>query len=194
MTSTMKKLIIALASLVTVLLGIAVIIPVIFKDEIQSGIQKVLNDNLEARIQLNPANIDMSLFRDFPNPTVSIDELGIFGVNQFAGDTLMYTDQFMLTLDLFSLFGDTYTIKSINLKRPTIHVVVLESGNANYEIVVEADTAQQAESAAAEFNLSINQWTISEGRFVYDDRSMGYHMLLEGISSYRWWRSFLVYF
>jgi uncharacterized protein involved in outer membrane biogenesis len=178
----MKKLIIILASFVTLLLVAAILIPVIFKDDIQKLVRKTLSENIDAHVFYDPSKFGLTLFKSFPNPTASIDDFGLVGKGQFEGDTLVSIGSFNITIDLFSLFGDHYTINSMNMDRPFINVIILENGDANYNIVVESEEDAVPEAGTADFNLSINNWSISEGRFAYQDKTMDYSMIFEGLN------------
>lgn len=180
----MKKFIIIVASLVTLFLVATILIPVLFSDNIQSEIRHALDDNLEARVYYDPAKFDLTLFKSFPNPTASMAEFGIIGVNEFEGDTLLSVKSFNITIGLLSLFGESYNIKSINLAAPKINIRVLKNGMANYEIVTEAEeeTVEGSTDTSPAFNISIDHWNISEGKLSYNDQSMDFFMLLEGLN------------
>ena len=178
----MKRIIIVLATLVTLVLVSAVLIPVIFKEDIQKGVQKAIKDNIVADVYFNPANFGLTLFKNFPNPTASMEDFGIVGVEQFEGDTLLSVESFDITIDLFSLFGEKFAIKSINIINPQINVIVLENGDANYEIVAEGEAVpEETEASSTDFTLSINSWEITNGNFSYSDKSMDCYMYLQGL-------------
>lgn len=179
----MKKIIIVIASIVTLILVAAILIPVIFKSGIMQGIQKTLDENMDADVYFDPSKFDLTLFKSFPNPTASIDDFGIVGIDQFAEDTLLSVKSLDITIDVFSLFGGEYAIKSINLNEPRINVLVLENGDANYEIVSEQERETSSEEEAGSgFNLSIDHWGISGGRLSYHDKTMDFSLILEGLN------------
>ena len=180
----MRIFIIILAVFVTLLLATAIVIPIIFRDDIQHGIDKVLNDNLEAKIIFEPRKFGLTLFKNFPNPTASIESFGIVGINQFEGDTLISVNNLDLTIDIFSLFSDSYKIKSINLDKPKMNVIILKNGNSNYEIVsdFQEDTLNAVSESTADFKLLIDKWNVSNGTFSYSDETMDFQLVLEGIS------------
>lgn len=179
----MKKFIIFLASIVTLLLIAAILIPIFFKDDIQKQVRAALDDNIDAHIYFEPTKFGLTLFKSFPNPTASIEDFGIVGTDIFEGDTLLSVGSFNITLDLFSLFGDQYSIKSINLVKPRINVIVLKDGSANYEIVTESEEEEEAVvEEASDFNLSIESWNISDGKISYIDETMELSMILKGFN------------
>lgn len=48
-------------------------IPYFFKDQIKAKISQAINENVDAKISF--AEADLSLFKNFPNATVSIEKL-----------------------------------------------------------------------------------------------------------------------
>jgi len=112
----MKKILIILASITGLLIIAAILIPVIFRDDIEKLVRQSIDENIDAHVYYDPAKFDLTLLRSFPNPTVSIRDFGIVGKGVFAGDTLFSTGSFGITIDLFSLFGDEYKVKSIILE------------------------------------------------------------------------------
>ena len=180
----MKKFIIFLASIVTLVLIAAILIPIIFKDDIQKQVQAALDNNIDAHIYFDPSKFGLTLFKSFPNPTASIDDFGLVGKGEFEGDTLMSVGSFNITIDLLSLFGDNYSIKSINLVRPVINIIVLENGEANYQVVAESEgeNTEVDESSTSDFNLSIERWNISGGMISYFDEAMDMSMVFEGFN------------
>jgi hypothetical protein len=181
----MKKLIVVLVSFIVLILIAAVMIPLIFKDDIQKLVQEQIDENIDARVFFDPTKFGLTLFKDFPNPTASVEDFGIIGKGQFEGDTLLSVSSFNISINLFSLFGDQYTINTVDMERPRINVIVTESGEANYNIVIESqDTASEGSEESADFNLSVDNWTISDGRLSYEDKSMDFSLLIEGLNHF----------
>ncbi len=177
----MKKFIIIFASVIAFLLLAAVLIPVLFKDDIQAQINKSLDENLNAKVYFDPDNFGLTLFKNFPNPTVTMADFGIIGTEEFEGDTLVHIGDFNISIDLFSLFGDNYKINSINLIDPKIYVKVLEDGTANYMIAKETEEVEEDTTETSNFNLSIESWKIENGYIKYDDKSMGFYGEFQGL-------------
>ncbi len=178
----MKKFIIILSSFIALVLLTAVVIPIIYKDDIRAMIRKSIDESIDAQVYFDPAQFSLSLFRSFPNPTASLGDFGIIGNAPFAGDTLVSIRRFDISIDLFSLFGDNPRIKSINLTKPRINIITLKTGEANYAIVKDTDAEEVAtDEASADFNIAIDKWSISNGYFRYDDRTMDYLMILDGL-------------
>jgi uncharacterized protein involved in outer membrane biogenesis len=179
----MKKIIIIAGSLITLLLLAAIIIPFVYEDDIQKLIKKSLDENIEANVYFDPSEFGLTLFRSFPNPTATIGDFGIVGIDKFEGDTLISVNTFDITIDLFSLFGSHYRIKSVNLDNPRINVILLKDGDANYEIAVETEeSGKTSEEQASDFNLAIDHWSINDGFLSYQDETTNTQVLIEGLN------------
>ncbi|MGH7456790.1 MAG: hypothetical protein ACRENG_35905, partial [bacterium] len=67
----MKKVFIALAVVVALLLLAAILVPLLFKDKIVGLVKSEANKQLNATLEF--ADIRLSLFSDFPNFNLSLD-------------------------------------------------------------------------------------------------------------------------
>ncbi len=177
----MKKFIIFLTAIVTLVLIVAISIPIIFKEDIQQKIRFAINDSVDAHVYFEPSKFGLTLFKHFPNPTASMEDFGIVGMGEFQGDTLLSVGSFNVTIDIFSLFGDRYKIESINLIKPNINLITKKGGNANYKIVSESGTTNKSDVDDS-FNLSIDSWNISNGAIRYNDEDMDFSMNMEGLN------------
>ena len=178
----MKKLIIILATVVTLFLLAAIVIPIIFEDDIREIVENTIDESVDAKVYFDPSKFSLSLFKNFPNLTTSIGDFGIIGNEQFAGDTLISVASLNITIDLFSLFRSNYQIKSIDMVTPRINVIYLKSGQANYEIVAasEEDADAPAEDST-DFKLAIDHWSIANGYLRYFDEGMDMELIFNGL-------------
>ncbi len=82
-----KKIAITVGALFALFIAALFAIPYFFQDTIKAKIAETINKNLDAKVSF--ADADLSLFADFPNATVSIDQLTIINKAPFEGDTLV---------------------------------------------------------------------------------------------------------
>jgi hypothetical protein len=184
MKKIVKIIFISLASLLALLVMAAILIPVFFKEDIRKAIDAELDRQIRARVFYDVESFDLSLFKSFPNLTVSMGRFGISGEGVFEKDTLASVENFELTVNLASLLGDKITVKKIRLDEPSILVLVLEDGSANYDIMEPSDQPEETEDSeeAEGVNLAIDRWEINEGQLVYYDQSMAFYTLLNGLN------------
>ncbi|MFM8950775.1 MAG: AsmA family protein, partial [Bacteroidota bacterium] len=140
-----KKILLSIASIVALLLIMIVALPFLFKGKIIEAVKKGANEKVNA--QVNFTDVGVTLFRHFPHLTISIDSVSIVGRDTFAGDTLLQVGRMVATVDLMSvLSGDQIRIRSIYLNTPTINLIVLEDGKANWDIAIPDTTQSPAAS------------------------------------------------
>jgi hypothetical protein len=179
----MKKLLKIIAGVFAFLLLSAVLIPILFKDQIRERIDKEIGKRVNAQVYFSPSKFGLSLFRNFPHITVSMGDFGIVGKDSFAGDTLMDVGNFRVVVDIKSIFsGDQMRINAIQLDDPKILVKILEDGKANYDIMIDDGTEEVVEDEeSSEFNVGIENWEINNGLLVYDDRETKAYTRIEGL-------------
>ena len=171
----MKALKILMKTLgVVVLLVVAtlIIVPVFFKDEIKELTLETINSEVTAEVTFD--GFKLSLFKNFPDFTMSLTDVYIKGVNEFENDTLAGFRTFSLVLDLKSVFSDNVTVKSILIDQPIVNAVVLADGKANWDIVPITDTIVEAEveetSEESTFGASLNEFAIRGANITYTDK------------------------
>ena len=107
----MKKVFIILGSFFALLLLAAVLLPIIFKDDIRAAIDKEIKASVNANVYYNTDAFGVTLFKNFPNITASVGDFGIAGIDKFEGDTLLDVKKFEITLDIMSVIsGDKISI------------------------------------------------------------------------------------
>ena len=176
-----KKIFTAFVLILAVLIGVIIAVTYLFKDQIKAAIDEQIEENINAEIIFDIDNFSISLLPNFPNLTAGISELGIVGRDKFAGKVLFAIDVFEVEVNLKKLiFDDQLSIQSIDLTNPRIFLQVLESGDANYDIVISHEEVQTATTEEVEnFNLAIENWQISGGSVIYDDATIPAYIELD---------------
>lgn len=179
----MKKALIIIGIIFVVLLAAAFILPVVFKDDIKAAIDKELAKSVNADVVYEADNFSLTLFKNFPNITAEVRDLGVINREPFAGDILFAAENVQVEVNLKDvLFGDQLRLKGITLVRPIINVNVLADGRANYEIAIpSADTVATTEGSS-DFSFGIDHWEIVEGDIKYDDKSIPMLLELKGVN------------
>ena len=121
-----------------VLLIAAFAIPYFFKDQIKARIEKALNESVNATVSF--ADAEVSLFRNFPKATVSIEKMAIINKAPFEGDTLVAFESLALKLSVMELFNDEtepMQVDAIATKNGLINVILNKEGIGNYDIALK---------------------------------------------------------
>lgn len=165
-----KKILIIAAATVGLLLIALVLIPIFYKDKVVALIKKEANKQLNAKLEFE--DIDLSLFRNFPDFTLSLEKLTIINNPPFAGDTLVALSSFSTTLDVMSLIrGKTIKIVSITLDQPRLKLLALKDGTVNWNITKEPEKPAPEAETQKNFNLALQQYAIKNGRLIYQDEA-----------------------
>ncbi len=179
-----KRVLIGLAIFIVLLVSAAIIIPIVFKDDIKAAIDKELAKTINADVVFDVNNFSLTVFKNFPNVTVEIKELGVFNHAPFDGMHLFVVERFGVELNLKDLlFGNNLRVKGITLERPQINIKVLKDGQANYLITYPStDTVKAAPSEPSKFSFGIDHWEIIDGSVVYDDQGLTYFLDIKGLN------------
>jgi uncharacterized protein involved in outer membrane biogenesis len=180
MKKGLKWFLIVIGGLIVVILAAAFILPIVFKDEIKAAINKEVAKSVNADVVFE--DFDVSLFRNFPNITASLNDLGVMNKAPFEGQLLFATDEFTVDVNLKTiLFGDELRVKGVSLIRPVINIKVLPDGRANYDIAYPSTDTTTTEEPG-EFSFGIDHWEIVDGDVTYDDQSMDYKLVVKGLN------------
>ncbi len=176
----MKKAIKWIAIILGLLLVILIAVPFLFKDKIISVVKEEANKNLNAKFDL--AGLDLSLIRNFPNLSIQIEKLSITNFAPFTGDTLIYAGSLALTVDVMSVInGSQIEIKSISVVDPVMNFLVNKAGKANWDIA-KPSPAQAGSGETSAFKGRLQKYSISNGRILYDDQTMPFRLMLNGVN------------
>ncbi len=182
MKKALKYTLIGIASLILLLLIAAIAIPFLFRDKIEALVKEQVNANLNATVDWT--DLDLTLFKSFPDLTVEMEGLKVCNLAPFEGTCLADIGKFSCTLDIKSLFGDRIDVKRVDLLRPVLYIKVLEDGRANYDIAKVDSTATPEETAAdtaSAFNVGLRGYSLMDGHIIYDDASLPFLLDLAGV-------------
>lgn len=180
----MKKVLIGFGIVLILFVAAAILIPILFKDDIKAAIDKEIAKSVNADVIFDADNFDLTLFKNFPNATAVISELGVFNRAPFEGVPLFVVEKLEVEVNLKEmLFGDELRLKGITLVRPQINIRVLADGRANWDITYPStDTVTVEEEEGGEFSFGIDNWKIVDGDLSYDDQSIPFAMNMIGLN------------
>jgi uncharacterized protein involved in outer membrane biogenesis len=116
----MKKILIFSGITLLVIVIFLASIPFLFKGKIVEQVKKTINEKVNAEV--NFTDIDISIVKHFPKLTFTLNQLSIVNKEPFKGDSLMGIQKLEVALNILSVLKGDYTIQSIYLKSPRIHV------------------------------------------------------------------------
>ena len=179
----MLKKILKIVGIILLLLVIsAFAIPYFFKDQIKAKILNSINEKVDAKIAF--ADADLSLFRNFPNASVSIEKLSIINKAPFEGDTLVAFDELNLKMSIKELFkGDNepINIDGISSKNGLINIIFNKDGIGNYDIALK-DKNNIVDEKSKPLSLKIKDYSVENFKFKYYDEKSKIKMVLDSIN------------
>ena len=182
MASSTRTRLLVTGGVFAVALGTLLVVPALFGGAITARAKRAANDALDATIDWRSAGV--SLFGDFPNLTLRLDDLAIVNRAPFAGDTLARVGRVRVVLDLASAVRSAMggsapiVVRAVELDAPRVTLVALEDGRANWQITKpSADT-----TASKPLSISLKRFAIKDGIVSYDDRAGKVRAELAGIS------------
>lgn len=182
MPSPRKLALAALAVLATTALLALVAVPYLFRDRIAARVRTAVNGSVDARVTWG--HVGVSVLRDFPNVTLSLDDVSVAGVRRFQGDTLVTARHFRLVLDLASVVGNMrhgrpIVVREVELQQPAVNLRVLADGTANWDIARPSPTPKAA--TARPVAITLRELQIHDGRVTLQDRQSGLTASLAGL-------------
>lgn len=174
----MKKVFRVLIWFVIGLVIALLLVPFLFKGQIQEAIKTEINKQVNAEVQFE--DISLSLLKNFPSLSIDIQGLGIIGINEFKGMPLMKAERVFLKTDLKSIIKaeEGITINSIILNKPDINLLVNAEGKANYDI---SKTTKEASETGASFFGQVESYKIEDGKLSYIDSQSNLKTILHDI-------------
>jgi len=175
-----RRWLIGISSVIVLLLATPYIILQFYKDEIKSSIEKDIDKNLNAVVTFQ--QIDFSFISQFPRLTLSLDDIDVLGIDEFKGDTLACIKRVDLELDWYKLiFKDKVELNRVFLNDPTINLLILNNGHANYNIV-KSDTVAAPQDTTDNSDISLNKFVINRGTIKYFDHTSDLWFEMYGIN------------
>ena len=171
-----------LAGLLLLVVASLFAIPYFFKDQITAKITTIINSKVDANVSFKDANL--SLFKNFPNASLTLDSLLIINKAPFAGDTLVSLGELDLKMSVKELFKDaneTMNIQGIATKNGVVNILFNKDGLGNYDIAIK-DDKPTTESSDSKLSLNIQNYKVDNLRFKYYDESSKIKLVLDSIN------------
>lgn len=162
----------------------AIVLPMIFKDKIRELIIAEFENSTEATIYFDIDKFSLSMIKNFPDFTIGLGDFGVVGKGVFEGDTLVSVEDLEARVNLSDvLFGETISIRGVDLESPSFMIIALADGSANYDIAKPSDSPEPVpEESAGSVSFGIQSFSVSNGDFVYFDQGAKVIMDMAGVN------------
>lgn len=176
-----KKILAWVFSIVLIVIIAIISIPYFFKDKIVEMVANTINTKINAHATFKDA--DLSLLKNFPLVSLTVNDLTIANKTPFKGDTLFNAKELSLAMKINELFKnskETVAIQSITAKDGDINIIFNKKGNGNFDIVIAKEKSPKTDSNSS-FSLNIEEYEFANINFNYVDRSTNTKLSLENI-------------
>ena len=112
---------------------------------------KELEKTLNADIKIEKTEV--SFFKSWPNIHVSLKELTVDPKGDTLSQDLLTVANADFTLDILSFLGSDYKVKSIRLNRPELFLYANESGDWNFDPILQQDSSQVKKESNIQLHL-----------------------------------------
>lgn len=154
------------------LLALMVILPMAFKGKIKEIVIEEGNKMLNAEFGFD--DLDISLFREFPQASVRLENFWLKGIEHFENDTLLQAGEMEVAVNVMSIFGDSgFDISKVLLADIYAKAIVSEDGQVNWNVMKTDSTAIEettTDTTATTFRIKLKEVELENINLVYDDR------------------------
>ena len=165
----MKRILKIFVAFIAVVLLLLLSVPYFFKGGIEELIKKEGNKMLNAEFDFG--GLDISLIRNFPLASLTIEDFYLKGVGQFENDTLLSAGEVTAAVNVMSLFGDEgFDIRKILLDNVSVTAVVLPDSTVNWDVMKDSGEEEDTDESSSPFRIKLQELVIDDFGLVYDDR------------------------
>lgn len=159
-------------SILALILGAMLILPGLYKDDIYKLVKQKIEQNIEAKVELG--DLQISFFKNFPKPSITINDFTISGIDHFEGTELVHIGEAVAQINILSLFNieEGISITKIGLEDTDIDIRILKDGKTNYDIASTSIPSENYEEEATEestLNLELKALLIKNINVKYKD-------------------------
>jgi AsmA protein len=145
--------------------------PYLFPDTVGKQIKHWTNQSIKGDLNFTKARL--SFFTHFPSLTLTLYDVDLKGSAPFQLDTLLAAEKLGFGVNLQKLiFDHLVSINKIYLNGAYIHVMVNDSGQANYNIYVSDTSTKTVKADSSAASLHLEKIIVKDSRLVYNDRSI----------------------
>jgi len=156
----------------------AVVIPIIYKDDIVAGVKNAINDNVNAKVDFE--SVDLTVISSFPNAGIKLNQLVIDGVNEFDGINLALVKDLTLEVSLPSLINSDQPLelREVTIDEAQLNILTKKNGKANYLIMKETE----AKASEGNFIMRLNKYNLKNSKITYRDEISNQAAVVQGIN------------
>ena len=185
----MKKFVKFFGATLLIVLVLLMLLPIAFKGKIEGIVKSEGNKMLNAQFDFR--SLDISLIRNFPHASISLNDFWLKGIGAFENDTLVYAGELTAAVNVMSLFGDGgFEVSKVIVDNTRLHAIVLEDGSVNWDVMKPSDEPEAEEveeestsDSESSFSVSLKKLAIDDLTVIYDDRQGGMYAAISKLDA-----------
>lgn len=166
MKKILKRFLIGFAIVLSLFIVAGILATLIFQSRVKYIFQNELNKELKGTFTIH-GDADFSLFKRFPNASMSFYDIELLGSTGLPGDTLMKAGKISFIFNPFSLVSGKYKVDRFSITDAELNINIDRNGQNNYSLFDEDTTT--LDSKEESFNLIINEAYLHNVRLKYKD-------------------------
>lgn len=167
-----------LAGILIFLILVVVGLNLYFTDErLKETVLPEVREATGSNVQVESMSI--TFFRTFPRFGVGLDSILIPDPD---GEPVATIDEILLSLELFSLFGDEISISNLDVHQPVVYYTVYEDSTTNIGFLLE-NFETEGDTTAETTNISISGFELTDGTVNYRDQTNNSFLLMEDLDA-----------
>jgi len=159
---TMKKAFKIVGVLVLAVLLALFLAPILLEDKIIDRIKQEINTNVNATVDFE--DVDLSFFKGFPYPSITISNLTVSGSSPNEAQQLAQIDELFVKIGLASVLHSDEPIElvSMTLDKPEFLVYTAKDGSTNTAVLPSNSTSDNSA-----YSIDIQSYKIKDGTIRY---------------------------
>jgi len=166
----MKKALKITGITLLIILALLIAIPFVFQSQIKGMVKRVINENLNAKVEFS--DLSLSLLRSFPQAHVSVSDLTITNFAPFKDETFVTAKDISFTMSIKELFKNVdeepIIINSIAISEGMLTLKTDTFGNDNYDITKDEENTSTTTNSKG-FSFDIKDYSIRNSAVTYMD-------------------------
>lgn len=158
-----KKIVLYFIIVFSLLIGCVLIAPQLFKKQIEQAVSGATEQYISTAVHFN--DLEISFFKNFPNLSVSLNQLSIEAPQSFNGLKTVEANSIDLGIDIFSLFSDQIKFTKLYVNKGNFNIVTDSLGNFSFTIFKSSPEP----STNSSFSLALNKIHIKNSNVLYQD-------------------------
>lgn len=165
-----KRCLLAVVVLVALLLIALFIITTFYKKEIAEVLVKHLKTNFA--LTLKAEDVDVSLFENFPQASVSLKDISIDNDLHPASVSLLRAGKVTVSFNLRKLVKKQFEVKAVSIETATLNLVTNEDGSKNFEF----KKRDSLTASGPGLDFDIHKVSIRQTEFSFTNKERGQHI------------------